>query len=75
MDYHRFESFCNSFPSGYLKPWKSFSIWYTLENDMPQIKADEDRLLKYLRAYLRMEGFLESGIKTIAIYIGLNGEV
>lgn len=75
MDYRRFESFCNSFPSGYLKPWKSFSIWNTIENDMPQIKDDEKRLLEYLRNCLAMEGFVEADIKTIAIYVALNGEI
>jgi hypothetical protein len=75
MNYDRFESFCNSFTSGYLKPWKSFSIWNTLENQMPQIKDDEERLLKYLRNCLAMEGFLEDDIRAIAIYVGLNGEV
>lgn len=75
MDYRRFESFCNSFTSGFLKPWKSFSIWDMLENQMPQIKADEERLLKYLHNCLAMEGFREQDIKTIAVYVGLNGEI
>ncbi len=75
MDYKRFESFCNSSTSGYLKPWKSFSIWNTLENNIPQIKADEERLLKYLRNCLEMEGFVEKDIKTIALYVTLDGNI
>jgi hypothetical protein len=75
MDYRRFESFCNSFPSGYLKPWKSFSIWHILENEVPEIKADEKRLLNYLLKCLVMEGFLEADVETISVYVSLNGEV
>jgi hypothetical protein len=75
MNYHRFESFCNSFTNGYLKPWKSFSIWNSLENEQPEIKVDSGRLLNYLRNCLRMEGFIDDDIKTIAVYIELNGEI
>jgi hypothetical protein len=75
MDYNRFESFCNSSTSGYLKPWKSFSIWNTLENEMIGIKTDPERLLKYLRNCLRMEGFVEKDIKSIAHYVTLDGNI
>lgn len=75
MDYRRFESFCNSFSHGFVKPWKSFSIWHTLENDIPQIKEDKTRLVKYLRNCLEMEGFRKPDIECIAEYVLLDGEI
>jgi hypothetical protein len=75
MVYKNFERFCNSFQSGYVKPWKSFSIFYTLENDMPAIKEDNVRLVKYLENCLLMEGFLKKDIATIALYVELNGDI
>ena len=39
------------------------------------IKTDPERLLKYLRNCLRMEGFVEKDIKSIAHYVTLDGNI
>ena len=75
MDYKWFEHFCNHCPSGYVKPWKCWSMWNTLENQIPEIKKDKDRLLKYLTNCLEMEGFKPADIKIIARYVHLDGKI
>ena len=75
MDYKWFEHFCNHCPSGYLKPWKTWNIWNTLENEIPAIKQDENRLLGFLNSCLLMEGFTKEDIKSIALYVQLDGKI
>lgn len=75
MDYKFFEKFCNNCRSGYLKPWKSWSIWNTLENEIPAIKTDKERLLKYLTNCLEMEGYNKSDINIIAEYVLVDGKI
>lgn len=75
MEYRRFESFCNSSTTGYLKPWKSFSLWHALEEAMPNIKEDSVRLREYLTSCLVMEGFRPHEIEEIATYVELDGKI
>jgi hypothetical protein len=75
VEYRRFESFCNTFQNGYVKPWKSFSIFHTIENENPSIKSNKKDLTKYLENCLLMEGFLKRDIEVIATYIQLDGNV
>ena len=75
MEYRWFEHFCNHSPSGYLKPWKCWSMWNTLENQIPAIKADAERLRKYLKNCLEMEGFSADDIETIAKYVECDGKI
>lgn len=59
-----FQDYANSFDFGYLKTWKATSILLTLKQ-IPEIVADDNRLLKYLTNCLTMEGFQKDDIAQI----------
>ena len=51
--------------AGHLKVWKAVGMVLTLKQ-LPGILEDKDRLLRFVRNCLAMEGFTETGIQQVA---------
>lgn len=64
----------SSFGSGYLKPWKSFSMLRMIEQ-IPEMLNDRTRLGKYVSSCLEMEGFTKKACDEIAEFIWLDGKI
>lgn len=60
--------FANTLQTGHLKGWKSTSMISTIEQ-ITGIVSDDERLLKYVRNCLEMEGFTAPDCKKIAAFI------
>lgn len=65
------QEYANSFARGYLKSWKAGSMLWTLR-DMPGIMENRERLIRYVKNCLLMEGFDEQSCIKIAEYIEEN---
>jgi len=68
-----FSDFANGFHHGYIKPWKAASMLMTLDQ-IPAIKEDRDRMIKYVSNCLEMEGFEPETCVIIADYL-IDGQV
>lgn len=71
MDMDKLMAIVSQSRSGYLKPWKAQSMLGTL-NQIPDIRKDYDRLLKYVNNSLAMEGFRSDDVEAITakLYLG-----
>lgn len=65
------QDFANSLDSGYVKSWKANSMVNTLTS-IPDILADNVRLLNYIDNCLAMEGFSQRGIEDVQKWIIAN---
>jgi hypothetical protein len=63
-----FISFANSLEHGYLKAWKARSMLDTF-NQIKSLQNDPDRVLKWVKNCLEMEGFSHSDCEKVANWL------
>ncbi len=68
---YKLSEFANGLKTGYIKPWKAFSIVNTLTR-MPEMLRDHERLLAYVRNCLEMESFNTADCEKVAEFLKEN---